>query len=62
MSDFDIAMIDMLDEDKLVLQLDYRTELFSEQEIARIIRQFLSVVEHMVKGPTAADSGVVTDE
>lgn len=51
MSDFDIAMIDMLDDDKLVLQLDYRTELFSEQEIARIIRQFLSVVEHMVKGP-----------
>ncbi len=50
-SDFDIAMIDMLDDDKLVLQLDYRTELFSEQEIARIIRQFVSVVEHMVKGP-----------
>ncbi|MGR6130328.1 amino acid adenylation domain-containing protein, partial [Paenibacillus sp. SER-28] len=50
-SDFDIAMIDMLDDDKLVLQLDYRTELFSEQEIARTIRQFLSVVEHMVKGP-----------
>uniref|UniRef100_UPI000AD87F3E non-ribosomal peptide synthetase n=1 Tax=Paenibacillus polymyxa TaxID=1406 RepID=UPI000AD87F3E len=50
-SDFDIAMIDMLDDDKLVLQLDYRTELFSEQEIARMIHQFLSVVEHMVKGP-----------
>ncbi|MDP1513189.1 amino acid adenylation domain-containing protein, partial [Paenibacillus ottowii] len=50
-NDFDIAMIDKLDDDKLLLQLDYRTELFSEQEIARIIRQFLSVAEHMVQGP-----------
>ncbi|MGW8444293.1 non-ribosomal peptide synthase/polyketide synthase [Paenibacillus sp. S33] len=50
-NDFDIAMIDMLDDDKLILQLDYRIELFSEQEIARIIQQFLNVADHMVKGP-----------
>ncbi|MFC7560669.1 amino acid adenylation domain-containing protein [Paenibacillus farraposensis] len=50
-NDFDIHMVEMLDDDKLVLYLDYRTELFSEQEIARIIRQFLSVAKHMVQGP-----------
>nr|WP_257791069.1 non-ribosomal peptide synthetase [Paenibacillus polymyxa] len=50
-NDFDIHMVEMLDDDRLVLYLDYRTELFSEQEIARIIRQFLSVAEHMVQGP-----------
>ncbi|WP_018882875.1 non-ribosomal peptide synthetase, partial [Paenibacillus massiliensis] len=50
-NDFDMHMVEMLDDDRLVLYLDYRMELFSEEEIALIIRQFLSVAKHMVAGP-----------
>ncbi|SCW56608.1 non-ribosomal peptide synthase domain TIGR01720/amino acid adenylation domain-containing protein, partial [Paenibacillus tianmuensis] len=51
-NDFDIHMVDELDRGKMMLYFDYRTELFDEQEVAQIIRQFLAVAEGMIKSPT----------
>ncbi|WP_157244100.1 non-ribosomal peptide synthetase, partial [Paenibacillus elgii] len=51
-NDFDIHMVEMLDDGKLVLYLDYRIELFDEHEVAQLIRQFLCVTEHMIESPT----------
>ncbi|MFB0847085.1 amino acid adenylation domain-containing protein, partial [Paenibacillus oleatilyticus] len=51
-NDFDIHMVDELDRGKMMLYFDYRTELFDEQEVAQIIRQFLAVAEGMIQSPT----------
>ncbi|WP_159884984.1 non-ribosomal peptide synthetase, partial [Paenibacillus puerhi] len=50
-NDFDIHMVEMVDENKLVMFLDYRIELFNATEITQIIEQFLAVAGQMIENP-----------
>ncbi|WP_046229166.1 condensation domain-containing protein, partial [Paenibacillus algorifonticola] len=50
-NDFDIHVLDFVDDGKLFVDLYYRTQLFGEHEAKEIIRQFVCILEHMIRSP-----------
>ncbi|MCC3380887.1 non-ribosomal peptide synthetase, partial [Paenibacillus farraposensis] len=50
-NDLVLHIAELLDEDQLVLHVDYRSRLFDAGEIARIIRHLLVITEHMTENP-----------
>ncbi|WFA19852.1 amino acid adenylation domain-containing protein [Paenibacillus mucilaginosus] len=52
-NDFDIHVVDMLDDDRLVLHMDYRIHLFEQAEARQVISQYLALVDALLAQPTA---------
>ncbi|MVO98166.1 non-ribosomal peptide synthetase [Paenibacillus lutrae] len=63
-NDCDIHVVDMIDEQKLRLFVDYRTQLFTNQEVKRLIRQILLIASQTIHHPNAqiADISLMTEE
>ncbi|MCM3340480.1 non-ribosomal peptide synthase/polyketide synthase [Paenibacillus sp. MER TA 81-3] len=49
--DFAVHVEDMLDDQQLVINVDYQIQLFEEHEITRIIEQMLTIVDGILHNP-----------
>ncbi|CAJ1314008.1 non-ribosomal peptide synthetase [Paenibacillus nuruki] len=56
-NDFVLHIAEIVDDSELVLHVDYRTELFDQKEIARMIDQLLMITKQSISNP----QGLITD-
>ncbi len=63
-NDFDIHILDIVDDGKLFVDLYYRTQLFDEQEAQEINRRFVHIMEHMIRSPyqTISELSLISEE
>lgn len=56
-NDFVLHIAEIVDDNELVLHVDYRTQLFDQKEIARMIDQLLMITQQSISNP----QGLITD-
>ncbi|MFB6365310.1 amino acid adenylation domain-containing protein [Paenibacillus elgii] len=57
-NDFILHIVEMLDEQQLVLHMDYRIHLFEENEIVSIVQHLLAIIENTIRDPYQKISGI----
>ncbi|WP_422615425.1 hypothetical protein [Paenibacillus polymyxa] len=50
-NDFVLHIVEILDEGELVLDIDYRTELFERSEVTDMVSQLLTIAEQIIHTP-----------
>ncbi|MEW9701791.1 amino acid adenylation domain-containing protein, partial [Paenibacillus sp. SI8] len=52
-NDFDVHVVEMLDDQQFRIHIDYRSQLYDTGEIAQIFRQYMTIVEHIIQQPNS---------
>ncbi|MEQ7052119.1 non-ribosomal peptide synthase/polyketide synthase [Paenibacillaceae sp. P-4] len=50
--DFAVHVEDMMDDNQIIFNIDYRKQLFEEHEVIRIIDQMMTIVDQMLSNPS----------
>ncbi|WP_281935450.1 condensation domain-containing protein, partial [Paenibacillus tyrfis] len=63
-NDFVLHIKEMLNEQHIVLDVHYRTHLFEEHEVQRMLEQLLTIAEHMIRCPfeKIAEVSLISEE
>nr|WP_272949934.1 amino acid adenylation domain-containing protein [Brevibacillus laterosporus] len=63
-NDFEMNVIDGVDNQKILFQLNYRAQLFTEEEIEQLVHQFFTIIETIIHHPISkiADISLLREE